>query len=80
MLLKVHAWVRNLIGGVDYVIHVASPFHFKVTDYAKDFYEPAIHGTTEILKAASGEKSVKRVVITSSAAAMTHPEKFDPAC
>jgi nucleoside-diphosphate-sugar epimerase len=79
MLLKVQACVRNLIGGVDYVIHVASPFHFKVTNYTKDFYEPAIHGTMEILKAASGEKSVKRVVITSSVGAMVNAEKFDPA-
>lgn len=60
---------------VDYIIHVASPFHFKVTDYNKDLYEPAIQGTTEILKEAIKEKSVKRVVITSSIAAVFHPEK-----
>lgn len=27
--------------------HVASPFHFKVTDYNKDFYEPVIQGTSD---------------------------------
>ena len=64
--------------GVDYVIHVASPFHFKATDYSKDFYEPAIHGTKEILKASSKEKAVQRVVITSSVGAVINPEKFVP--
>ena len=61
---------------MDYIIHVASPFHFKVTDYNKDFYEPAIQGTTGILKEAIKEKSVKRVVITSSFAAVINPAKF----
>jgi nucleoside-diphosphate-sugar epimerase len=61
---------------VDYIIHVASPFHFNVTDYNKDFYEPAIQGTTGILKEAIKEKSVKRIVITSSFAAVINPAKF----
>ena len=60
---------------MDYIIHVAGPFHFKVTDYNKDFYEPAIQGTTGILKEAIREKSVKRVVITSSVAAVINPSK-----
>lgn len=61
--------------GVEYIIHVASPFHYNVTDYNKDFYEPAIHGTTGILKEAAKEKSVKRIVITSSFAAVVNAEK-----
>jgi len=60
---------------VEYIIHVASPFHFKVTDYNRDFYEPAIQGTKGILKEAAKEKSVKRVVITSSFAAIVNPGK-----
>jgi nucleoside-diphosphate-sugar epimerase len=64
--------------GVDYVIHVASPFHFKATDFAKDFYEPAIDGTKEMLKAASEAKTVKRVVITSSVGAVINPKEFVP--
>jgi len=64
--------------GVDYVIHIASPFHLKVMDYSTDLYEPAIHGTTEILKAASNEKTVNRVVITSSVGAVINPERFVP--
>ena len=65
-----------VIGGVDYIIHIASPFHFNVTDYNKEFYEPAIQGTTGILEEAIKEKSVKRVVITSSFAAVTNPAKL----
>ena len=60
---------------VDYIIHVASPFHFNITDYNKDFYEPAIQGTVGILKEALKEGSVKRVVLTSSFAAVVNPAK-----
>ena len=60
---------------MEYIIHVASPFHFKVTDYNRDFYEPAIQGTKGILKEAAKEKCVKRVVITSSFAAIVNPGK-----
>ncbi len=62
--------------GVDYIIHVASPFHFNITDYNKDFYEPAIQGTKGILEEAIKEKKVKRVVITSSFAAVLTADKY----
>jgi nucleoside-diphosphate-sugar epimerase len=77
MLLKVPPTIMEYTdsGDVNYIIHVASPFHFNVTDYNKDFYEPAIKGTTGILKEAIKEKSVKRVVITSSIAALINPTK-----
>jgi len=55
----------------DYVLHTASPFHFNVQDPVKDLLDPAIKGTTGILKAIkSHAPSVKRVVITSSFAAI----------
>lgn len=45
------------------VIHTASPFHFNVTDTKKDLLDPAIIGTTGILKAIKkSAPSVKRVV------------------
>ncbi|EXJ92162.1 dihydroflavonol-4-reductase [Capronia epimyces CBS 606.96] len=63
----------------DAVIHTASPFHYNVTDNKKDMIDPAVLGTTGILKAVkSFAPSVKRVVITSSLAAMNntkHPPK-----
>lgn len=58
----------------DYVIHTASPYSFKVDDPVKDFLDPAIKGTTGILKSIKAHgPSVKRVVITSSSAAIINP-------
>ncbi|KAG8626529.1 hypothetical protein KVT40_005474 [Elsinoe batatas] len=53
------------------VIHTASPFHFNVTDVQKQLLDPAIIGTTGVLKSIKkGAPSVKKVVITSSFAAI----------
>lgn len=53
------------------VIHTASPFHYNVTDSKKDMLDPAVIGTTGILKAIKkSAPTVKRVVITSSFAAI----------
>ncbi|KAL9112976.1 MAG: hypothetical protein Q9227_002841 [Pyrenula ochraceoflavens] len=65
----------------DAVLHTASPFHFNVTDQKKDLLDPAIIGTTGILKAIKANApSVKRVAITSSFAAIinstNHPETY----
>ena len=47
----------------EWVIHTASPFHFNITDTKKDLLDPAIIGTTGILKAIKkSAPSVKRVV------------------
>ena len=47
----------------EWVIHTASPFHFNVTDVKKDLLDPAIVGTTGILKAIKkNAPGVKRVV------------------
>ncbi|UJR20057.1 hypothetical protein I4U23_023191 [Adineta vaga] len=65
---------------VDGIIHVASPFHFKVTDPEKDLILPAINGTVRVLEAAhdynekNGQK-IKRIVITSSFASIIDPSK-----
>ncbi|KAL1885773.1 methylglyoxal reductase (NADPH-dependent) gre2 [Paecilomyces lecythidis] len=59
----------------DYVLHTASPFHFNVQDPEKDFLNPAINGTTGILKAIKAyAPTVKRVVVTSSFAAIVNPQ------
>ena len=56
----------------DAVIHTASPFLYSVvSDNLKDFLEPAVKGTEEILKSIhSHAPGVKRVVLTSSCAAV----------
>ena len=56
-----------------YIIHTASPFHFK-----GDCVTPAVQGTTAIMKACTIHKNtIKRVVITSSCAAALAPAKED---
>ena len=58
------------------VIHTSSPFHFNVTDTKKDLLDPAIIGTTGILKAIKkSAPTVKRVAITSSFASIVNPSK-----
>jgi len=59
----------------DAVLHTASPFHFNVTDPKKDLLDPAINGTTGILKSIKAHApSVKRVAVTSSFAAIVNPD------
>src|SRR5687768_13201120 len=58
---------------MDGIAHVASPFHFDITDPYKDLINPAVRGTVSILEAAAAADSVKRVVVTSSFAAIFHP-------
>ncbi|KAI1084659.1 NAD dependent epimerase/dehydratase [Whalleya microplaca] len=57
--------------GLEYVQHTASPFHFKWTDAKTELLDPAIKGTTSVLEAVKKyAPSVKRIVITSSFAAL----------
>ncbi|KAJ5761072.1 hypothetical protein N7520_008228 [Penicillium odoratum] len=56
----------------DAVIHTASPYHFHAKD-AKELLDPAIIGTTGILSSVQKyAPSVKRVVVTSSFAAINN--------
>lgn len=61
------------------VIHTASPFHFNFEDVQKNMLDPAINGTVGILKAVKAKApTVKRVIITSSFAAIINPgRKWD---
>lgn len=66
----------------EYVIHTASPYKTKWDDPIKDCLDPAIKGTTGILKSIHAyAPTVKRVVITSSSAAVlkreNHPKSYD---
>jgi len=52
---------------ITYVVHTASPVVFNPEDPIKDVVEPAIKGTTNILKATKAYGSqVKKIVVTSS--------------
>jgi nucleoside-diphosphate-sugar epimerase len=60
---------------LEYVQHTASPFHFKFTDAKTEILDPAIKGTTSVLEAIKKyAPGVKRVVITSSFAAILSAE------
>lgn len=56
---------------VDAIIHMASPYVMNVKDPQQDLVDPAVMGTVSMLKAAAKSPRVKRVVITSSMAAIT---------
>lgn len=56
--------------GVDVVFHVASPFQLQYNDGKKELVEPAVHGTENVVKEALKSKTVKRIIVTSSMAAV----------
>ncbi|MGQ0849774.1 MAG: NAD-dependent epimerase/dehydratase family protein [Actinomycetota bacterium] len=59
------------IAGCGYVIHTASPYVLSVADPQRDLVDPAIEGTKTVLQSVLRAGDVRRVVITSSFAAMT---------
>lgn len=63
--------------GVDAVIHCASPFPARVPDRDEDLVRPAREGTLRVLKAAR-EAGIRRVVLTSSIAAVCYGSGRSP--
>ena len=57
--------------GVEYVMHTASPYVLDVKDPQRDLVDPAVSGTENVLEACAKGGEVKRVVLTSSMAAIT---------
>lgn len=62
--------------GCDMVFHLASPFTLKFKDAQTELILPALKGTENVLNAATKSKTVKRVVLTSSVAAI-HGDNID---
>ena len=56
--------------GCELVYHTASPFTTDVEDPQRDLIDPAVKGTANVLESANQTPSVKRVVVTSSCAAI----------
>ncbi len=56
--------------GCELVYHTASPFVLHVENPQKDLVDPAVNGTANVLEQANKTPSVKRVVVTSSCAAI----------
>jgi dihydroflavonol-4-reductase len=55
----------------DAIMHLASPYSINVADPQRDLVDPAVQGTLSMLRAAAANPRVKRVVLTSSMAAVT---------
>lgn len=58
------------MAGCGVVFHIASPYTLSVEDPQKELVEPAVNGTIHVLDAANRTPSVRRVVVTSSCAAI----------
>jgi dihydroflavonol-4-reductase len=58
------------MAGCEVVYHTASPFALQVDDPKKDLVDPALKGTRNVLESVNRTESVKRVVVTSSCAAI----------
>jgi len=56
----------------DFVLHTASPYFAKTPADENDYIRPAVEGTTSVMRAAVAH-GVKRVVVTSSVAAVWEP-------
>ncbi|NKX85862.1 NAD-dependent epimerase/dehydratase family protein [Nocardia coubleae] len=59
------------VAGCDTVLHVASPFPDSPPENERDLIEPAVQGTLRVLRAAAAA-GVRRVVLTSSVAAVAY--------
>ncbi len=65
----------DAIKGCVGVLHLAAPFGYAYTNFEKELLIPSINGTKAICLAATKEKGVKRIVLTSSFAAI-----YDASC
>ena len=69
-LTEAASWTAA-VEGMDYVLHVASPFPTTVPKTDEELVRPAVNGTLNVLRAAAAA-GVKRTVVTSSTGASVH--------
>jgi dihydroflavonol-4-reductase len=62
----------EIVEGCTYVQHVASPFPAVAPADENDLIRPAVEGTLRVLRAAAKSSTVRRVVVTSSVAAVAY--------
>ncbi|SCV73249.1 BQ2448_7174 [Microbotryum intermedium] len=66
------------LNDVDAIVHTASPVHMNKVDPWKGVINPAVQGTLNILRSAAKNPRIKRVVYTSSIAAVVSNTKVSP--
>ncbi|KAK4493294.1 hypothetical protein RD792_017825 [Penstemon davidsonii] len=64
-----------VVDGCDGVFHTASPFYHTVKDPQAELIDPALKGTLNVLESCAKTPSVKKVVLTSSVAAVANNGK-----
>ncbi|XP_072975951.1 phenylacetaldehyde reductase-like [Typha angustifolia] len=64
-----------IVEGCEGVFHTASPFFLNAVDPQAELIDPAVKGTLNVLASCTKTSSVKRVVITSSMAAVAYNER-----
>ena len=65
------------VAGCEYVLHVASPFPLEDPADEDELIRPAVQGTLRVLRACAASGTVRRVVLTSSVAAVA-PDHAGP--
>jgi dihydroflavonol-4-reductase len=68
-----HGWTQA-VAGCEYILHIASPFPANVPAHEDELIVPAREGTLRVLRAAR-DTGIKRVVLTSSFAAIGYGHK-----
>lgn len=68
----------SAVDGCAGVFHTASPFFFNTTNPQNELIDPALQGTINIVNACVKAKSVKRLVLTSSTAAVLYSAARKP--
>lgn len=75
-LLNADSWPAA-VAGCEFIAHVASPFPAEIPSDPDSIIKPAVDGTLNVLKAASDDGNVKRIVLTSSLAAIHDVKTMD---
>ena len=75
-LTREEGWA-DAVEGCEYVLHVASPFPATVPEDENELIGPAVEGTRRVLAAAAATGTVRRVVLTSSVAAIAFGHEDD---
>jgi dihydroflavonol-4-reductase len=65
------AGFRDAFAGCEAVLHMASPYTLESKNAQTELVDPAVKGTLAVLAAAAATPTVRRVVLTSSMAAVT---------